>query len=138
MQESNQRPPESFEQRLTYRARELRRNSTVPERRLWQALRNRRLAGLKFLRQTPLEGYIVDFLCREIRLIVEVDGDSHIDRASADAVRASCLTDSEYRLLRVSNDDVLQNLEGVLFAIVREAGLNPVAWRDGQLRKKSE
>src|SRR5690606_21179113 len=72
-------------------ARELRTRMTVPEQKLWRVLRGRRLAGLKFIRQAPIERSIVDFACRSKRLIVEVDGDSHADRATRDGRRQQAL-----------------------------------------------
>src|SRR5690606_18910966 len=113
-------------------ARDLRARMTAPEQKLWRVLRGRRLAGLKFVRQAPLERSIVDFACRSERLIVEVDGDSHADRAAADRERQHTLESAGWTVLRVTNDDVLTNLEGVLCAIVRAAGLDASAWRDGE------
>jgi len=63
----------------------------APERRLWKHLRDRRLAGLKFVRQAPLGKFVVDFLCREQRLIVELDGESHTDRGRYDLDRIAGL-----------------------------------------------
>jgi very-short-patch-repair endonuclease len=112
-------------------ARDIRRDATCPERILWRLLRGRRLAGLKFLRQVPIESFIVDFLCRERSLVIELDGDSHNDRAANDQRRQQFLESLGLMVLRIANDDVLCNLEGVLFAIVRAAGLDPVAWQRG-------
>jgi very-short-patch-repair endonuclease len=113
------------------RARELRRNGTMPEKLLWGMLRGRRLASLKFRRQMPVGKYIVDFACVEHRLIVEVDGDSHDGRYAQDSARERVLNNEGWKVFRVSNDEVLSNLEGVLFAIVREVGLDPRAWDNG-------
>ncbi|MCA8992149.1 MAG: endonuclease domain-containing protein [Planctomycetaceae bacterium] len=112
-------------------AREHRRNATQPEKKLWMALRDRRLAGLKFRRQFPVEGFIADFACVEQKLIIEVDGDSHADQYSHDMTRQETLERAGWRVARVSNDDVLQNLEGVLTQIAAAAGLDPEQWRDG-------
>ena len=117
------------------RARDLRVDATYPERRLWLHLRGRRLAGLKFVRQAPIEPFIVDFFCRERRLVVELDGESHTDRASYDHERQQFLEGLGLIILRVANDDVLSNIEGVLFFIVRAAGLDPVAWERGEYGK---
>ena len=106
----------------THRSRELRKNSTYPERRLWSILRDRRLASLKFRRQVPIGQYIVDFLCVEHRLIVELDGDSHIERGEYDVRRQQILQDNGYQMLRVSNDDVLHYLDGVGDAILKACG----------------
>ena len=112
-------------------ARALRSNMTVPEQKLWNVLRRRQLAGLKFVRQMPIDPFIVDFACRKKRLIVEVDGASHADRGEADRLRQQSLEAAGWQVVRVSNDDVLSNLEGVLCIIVAAAGLDAADWRDG-------
>jgi len=93
-------------------ARQLRRNSTLAERKLWRYLRSRSLGGFKFVRQEPIGRYVVDFVCREKRLVVEVDGGQHAER-SRDAVRDRWLVDHRYRVLRFWNNEVLGNIEGV-------------------------
>jgi very-short-patch-repair endonuclease len=97
----------------TRRARSLRRSSTRAEWALWLELRDRRLGGLKFARQQPIGPYIVDFVCRERRLIIEVDGGQHADNTS-DRHRDARLTALGYRIIRVWNNDVLANTEGIL------------------------
>ena len=114
------------------RARQLRRNMTFPEKRLWRVLRDRRLAGLKFRRQVPVCQFVADFACIETQLIIEVDGESHTGRLSADQRREELLRGAGWRVVRVSNDDVLQNLEGVLSLIVTAAGLDVDRWRNGE------
>jgi BirA family transcriptional regulator, biotin operon repressor / biotin---[acetyl-CoA-carboxylase] ligase len=94
----------------------MRRTATPAERRLWQALRKHQLGGLKFRRQMPLGPFIADFYCPAARLVVEVDGISHID-APNDAIRNTWMKEQGIRVFRVSNFDVLSNLEGVLIAI---------------------
>ena len=74
------------------RARELREKSTDAERLLWSRLRNRRLMGLKFKRQSPIGSYIVDFVCKERNLIVEIDGGHHQEQQASDLTRTSCLS----------------------------------------------
>src|SRR4051812_33057606 len=88
-------------------ARRLRREMTVPERRLWYALRGRRLQGWKFRRQVPIGPFVVDFYCDSAQLVIEVDGRSHDDRGEADRTRERGLSEHGYRVLRVSNDFVL-------------------------------
>ena len=110
---------DSREAWLLSRARELRKGQSNPERLLWGALRSHRLNGLKFRRQVPIGNYIVDFLCEHYRVIIEVDGDSHQGRVAADKDREEQLKLEGYRVLRVGNDDVLTNLEGVCAGIVR-------------------
>ena len=97
----------------TERSRELRSEQTDAERRLWHRLRARQINGHKFVRQKPIGPYIVDFICREWRLVVEVDGGQHAGNPR-DAVRDRWLTDDGYRVLRFWNNDVLQNMAGVL------------------------
>ena len=84
-------------------ARSLRKNATEAEWRLWQVLRQRQLGGHKFRRQQPLGGFIVDFVCIERRLIVEVDGGHHFDeQAAADVKRDDWLRSQRFRVLRFS------------------------------------
>jgi very-short-patch-repair endonuclease len=105
------------------RARTLRHNTTPPEQLLWSVLRSRRLAGLKFRRQELIEPYIVDFCCRDLKLIVELDGSSHEDKLESDAARTQWLSTQGYRVWRVTNQDVREDLEAVARYIAREAGV---------------
>ncbi|HYG85511.1 MAG TPA: DUF559 domain-containing protein [Azospirillum sp.] len=98
------------------RAKHLRSNSTDAERRLWGALRNHRLAGLRFKRQQPIDRYIVDFVCFEHRLVIEVDGGQH--GPQVDAVRTAHLENSGFRVLRFWNPEVLTRLDDVLATIL--------------------
>jgi very-short-patch-repair endonuclease len=90
---------------------------------LWFKLRDRRLSGLKFLRQYPIGPYVADFVCRDRRLIVEVDGGQHSD-SSRDRIRDAALAAEGYRILRFWNTDVLSNIDGVLTAILSELESN--------------
>jgi very-short-patch-repair endonuclease len=105
------------------RARALRRRSTPPEGILWSILRGRRLAGLKFRRQETIGPYIVDFCSRRLKLIVELDGMSHDDKHIRDEVRERWLREQGYRVFRVANWDVNEDLEAVARGIAREAGV---------------
>jgi very-short-patch-repair endonuclease len=96
-------------------ARHLRRDQTDVEQRFWLSVRNRRLLGAKFRRQSTIGSYVVDFLCVEAMLIVELDGGQHGD--DADAKRTAFLEARGYRVLRFWNNDVLQNLDGVLLIV---------------------
>jgi len=98
---------------LKARAADLRREATHPERVLWQRLRRSQLAGLKFRRQHVIGPYIVDFSCPAKRLIVEVDGESHVRRGPADAQRDAFLRSRGLIVIRVTNDDVLRDLDAV-------------------------
>jgi very-short-patch-repair endonuclease len=97
-------------------ARRLRRDSTGAELRLWNKLRSRSLDGHKFTRQQPLGRYVVDFLCRERRLVIEVDGGQH-DDSPQDRLRDQWLNEHNYRVLRFWNNEVMSNIEGVLESI---------------------
>jgi len=101
------------------RARSLRRAQTKPEFLLWKHLRDRQLGGFKFVRQEPIGPYYADFACRGRRLIVEVDGGQHLESTS-DARRDNILGALGYRIIRVWNNDVLNNIEGVLEMLLCE------------------
>jgi very-short-patch-repair endonuclease len=97
--------------------RRLRGQQTDAERKLWFALRDRRLGGFKFVRQEAIGPFIVDFVCRDKNLVIEVDGGQHAESA-ADARRDAYLAREGYRVMRFWNNDVLSNREGVLLTIL--------------------
>jgi very-short-patch-repair endonuclease len=99
-------------------ARGLRRRQTDAERRIWARLRDRRLLGVKFARQVPIGPYVVDFCCRERKLIVELDGGQHAALAGYDTARTERLQALGYRVLRFWDNDALGNTDGVLQRIV--------------------
>src|SRR6266851_7066042 len=101
------------------RARELRRDATDAERRLWSALRDRRLRRYRFRRQHPIGVFIVDFACTRHLLIVEADGGQHADNED-DRRRTAWLEAEGWRVLRFWNNDVLANTEGVAEIILKE------------------
>ena len=103
-------------------ARRLRYESTSAEDRLWEALRGRRLAGLKFRRQHPYEQFVLDFFCVEHQLVVEVDGGVHNDplQAARDAERTEFLQAHGIRVMRFKNDQVENEIETVLKQIEQE------------------
>jgi very-short-patch-repair endonuclease len=100
------------------KARQLRQSSTDAERRMWSALRDRRLAKYKFRRQYPIGRYIVDFACTRHALVVEIDGGQHADSA-ADTHRAAFLQNQGWCVIRFWNNDVLSNTNGVIEAVLR-------------------
>ena len=104
---------------LHARAREMRRNPTEPEKRLWRTLSNGQLEGLKFRRQEVIGRFIADFMCPAHSLIVEVDGDTH-DEAK-DQLRDDVLGQFGFLVVRVTNFEVMSNPEGVLTAIALAA-----------------
>ena len=97
-------------------ARRLRRESTSAELRLWNRLRSRAIDGHKFVRQQPIGRYVVDFICRERRLVIELDGGQHADNPR-DLIRDQWLCEHNYRVLRFWNNDVMSNMDGVLETI---------------------
>lgn len=99
-------------------ARNLRRKMTEAERKLWHALRDRRLAGHKFRRQHPIGPYVADFYCEYERLIIEVDGGQHATEKRTDIERTEWLKARGYRVIRFWNSEVLTNLEGVQTVIL--------------------
>ncbi len=103
---------------MRQRARALRKNQTAAERRLWSAIRNRRLAGCKFRRQHPINNFIVDFACLERKLVIEVDGGQHAEEIKKDAERTTALEKVGFRVLRFWNHDVLKNMDAVLETIL--------------------
>ena len=100
-------------------ARRLRTSATPPERLLWQLLRRRALEGLRFRRQRPIGEYVVDFVCLERRVVVELDGGQHqTDRSAHDATRTAYLERAGFRVLRFWNNELVACPEGVAQAIV--------------------
>jgi very-short-patch-repair endonuclease len=106
--------------KLTQYAKELRQNMTDAEQRLWKHLRAHRLNGAKFRRQHPIANYIVDFVCLDASLIVELDGGQHAEQIGYDQKRDALLKQHGFTVLRFWNNDVLQNTEGVLTAILEK------------------
>jgi very-short-patch-repair endonuclease len=119
---------------LHARAKEMRNNPTEPEKRLWRAL-SRKQIGAKFRRQAVIPPYIADFLCPALKLILEVDGDTH--DAAIDTQRDARLSVLGYRVLRFSNADVIGNIDGVFAKIsetieaLRAPHPNPSPEREG-------
>jgi very-short-patch-repair endonuclease len=109
----------TFNPRPTRRAQQLRNNATDAERRLWRHLSRRQLHGFKFSRQMPVGPYICDFLCRDRKLVIEVDGGQHAD-SKRDDIRTDFLEAEGYRVIRFWNNDVLENMDGVLQTIAEE------------------
>jgi BirA family biotin operon repressor/biotin-[acetyl-CoA-carboxylase] ligase len=108
------------EKKLTAVARKLRTNSTDAEKLLWSRIRSRQL-GAKFVRQLPIGRYVVDFACRSSHLVIELDGGQH--SVEADAPRTTIIEAHRYHVIRFWNNEVIENLEGVLAAIARELEL---------------
>ena len=105
-------------------ARRLRWELTDVERKLWYHLRGRRFEGVKFRRQYPIGRYIVDFICVEQKLIIELDGGQHALNVAYDQARDAWLAEQGYHMLRFWNNEVIENMEGVLISIKTALG-NP-------------
>ena len=106
--------------KLNLLARVLRKNQTPQEKIIWGILRNFQIKGLKFRRQYPIGDYIVDFVCKEIKLIIEIDGGQHnsIEGVENDKKRSIYLENKGYKILRFWNNDVDNNLGGVYETIL--------------------
>ena len=103
-----------FQKKLHYISRGLRPQPTYAERKLWQCLRGRKFLGLRFLRQHPVDRYIVDFVCYERKLVLEVDGEIHTTQTERDKNRDSVLNHYGFQVLRFTNDEVIHNVDAVL------------------------
>jgi very-short-patch-repair endonuclease len=115
-----------FKPRNTSRAKELRREASPAERRLWQHLARSQMQGFKFSRQIPIGPYFVDFVCRSEKLVIELDGFSHDMRADYDIARTRYIEKQGFRVIRFTNEDVFKNLEGVLVMIGQN--LTQMSW----------
>ncbi len=102
------------QQTLKQRARELRNNPTDAERHLWQHLRKRQINGYKFRRQEVLGTYIVDFVCFDPKLVIELDGGQHAEQGAYDNKRTEYLNKLGYRVMRFWNDEILKETEAAL------------------------
>jgi very-short-patch-repair endonuclease len=102
-------------------ARAMRNDPTGAEAAMWEMLRGKRLEGLRFRRQHPIDGYIVDFICLDEKLIVEVDGGQHSTSAT-DAFRDNRLSELGYRVIRFWNNDVLKDGDAVARQILFQVG----------------
>ncbi len=126
-----------FTQRKTNLARELRNNATPAERKLWPYLSARKLLGIRFNRQVCIGPYICDFVARSKKLVIELDGDSHAQQMSYDRERSEFLGQKGYRVIRFSNLDVMENVEGVVCRIAGVIGdmpsPSPSRMREGNL-----
>ncbi|MEG3153825.1 endonuclease domain-containing protein [Sphingomonas sp. RB1R13] len=110
------------------RARQLRHDSTKPEQRLWSALRES-FPDRKWRRQMPVGPFFVDLACFNERLVIELDGGQHAEAGEYDAARTRFIEAQGYRVLRFWNNDVLENLEGVVTSVAN--ALNPSPLGEG-------
>jgi very-short-patch-repair endonuclease len=110
---------------ITQRARRLRKKATFPERLIWSRLRGSRLGGVRFRRQHPVGPYIVDFYCARAKLAIELDCLSHEETEQYDCSRTRYLQSLGIRVIRFTNDEVVRDVEDVIFRIACEVGLDP-------------
>ncbi len=106
-------------------ARCLRRNMTPAEKKLWEALKGKKLSGLKFRAQHPVGPFILDFYCPVCKLVIELDGGVHEGQAEYDETRTQQLKDYGYRVIRFRNEEVLTDLPSVLQRILQAARSSP-------------
>lgn len=109
----------NYHQKLKYLARKLRNKSTRSEVKLWQCLKGKKMMGYDFHRQKPIGNFIVDFFCNKLKLVIEVDGYTHIfeDVADKDKLKQEKLREKGIVVLRFCDEDVMKNIEGVLGVI---------------------
>ena len=120
-------------------ARQLRRDQTDAEGKLWNVLRNRQVLNLKFRRQHPIGNYIADFCCLEKGLIIELDGSQHLERVKHDEERTKWLNEHGFEVLRFPNEDALLGIEGVVEQIknhIFKKGPHPALRADLSLRER--
>lgn len=106
-----------YSSKLKQFSRNLRKNSTLSEVLLWNEIKARKMLGYQFMRQKPIDKYIVDFYCSKLKLVIEIDGDSHVGRYEKDIERQNEIEKLGISFLRFDDLDVKWNLEGVLTAI---------------------
>ena len=109
----------------TILARNLRKTSTIQEKRMWNLLKNRQFYNLKFKRQQPIGNYIVDFICKEAKIIIEIDGGQHNNSKNIeyDNIRTEFLNSLGYKVIRFWNNEIYENIDGVMSKLKEE--INP-------------
>ena len=115
-------PPIQTKNKTRANARQLRRDQTLAETKLWLALRSHQLENIHFRRQHPIGDFIVDFCAPQAKLIIELDGSQHLEQQEYDAERTEFLETKGYRVLRFWNSDVLNNLDGTIIVILDALG----------------
>ena len=128
----------AYDKTPTQRSRDLRNNATPAERRLWNALSNRKLAGARFNRQVVIKPYICDLVARSQKLVIELDGGQHGEAIGYDQARTGFLEARGYRVLRFWNNDVMRNLDGVVRTIEEALKLPPPARAGGEEPRSGE
>ncbi len=123
---------EGWHRPTTIKARDLRKDPTEAEKALWQKIRDRQLNGFKFKRQYPIGNYVADFICSELFLVLEVDGGQH-NESEKDKVRTAFLESKGYEVVRFWNNDVLENIDGVVQSLTR-----PLSRREREISPYTE
>ena len=118
-------PPIQTKNKTQANARQLRRDQTLAETKLWLALRSHQLENIHFRRQHPIGNFIVDFCAPRAKLIIELDGSQHLEQREYDAERTEFLESRGYRVLRFWNNEVTSNLDGVIIMILDALGVKP-------------
>jgi len=113
------------ESMLSINAKSLRKSQTQAEHLLWRNLRARQLDGVKFRRQVPVGNYIVDFVSFEKKIVIELDGGQHAETTARDAARDAWLQGRGYKVLRFWDNEIFQNMEGVLEVIRKNVVSTP-------------
>lgn len=107
-----------YDPKLKQCSRDLRNNSTLSEVLLWNQIKGRKIKGYQFMRQKPMINYIVDFYCSKLKLVIEIDGDSHIGKEDKDQYRQEKIEALGIQFLRFSDLDVKKNMNGVLLELL--------------------
>ena len=129
---------QAYDRLPTQRSRDLRNNPTPAERKIWSALSNRQLGGVRFNRQVVIRPYICDLVARSVKLIIEIDGGQHGNSIDYDEARTVFLEAKGYRVLRFWNNDVMENLEGVVATISGALKSPPPARAGGEEERSDE
>lgn len=129
-----------YNSKLKKFSQKLRKNQTDAERKIWRCLRKNQIANMKFSRQKPIGKYIVDFYCHQLKLIIELDGDQHFYEKGKerDNVRNAYLKSLGLKIIRVPNNEIFKNLEGVIQNLWNIAGEKPSQppFKKGRSHKK--
>ena len=114
--------PKHYNSKLKPLARRLRREMTPAEQKLWQVLRGKQIKGIKFRRQVPIEGYIVDFCSFRPKVVIEIDGDTHYSEEGQklDRERDARLKELGFKIYRFTNREIMENFEGVVEILLKE------------------
>ena len=109
-----------YNQKLKQRSRDLRNNSTLSEVLFWNQIKGKKIKGYQFMRQKPILNYVVDFYCSKLKLVIEIDGDSHIGKEDKDKYRQLKIESLGIKFLRFSDPDVKKNMSGVILELLKK------------------